>query len=369
MEKKVKSILFLYLKAFDATGGIEKVNRTLMKALYDFHLERQTEIRAASPYETQANEQYFPNAYFKGYGGNRWLFMADMLIKNRPSDCLLVGHVNLAPVALILQKKYPRIKTVVVTHGIEVWAPLKGFKRKLLQQASRIIAVSRFTAEKLVSIQGVKPEKIMVLPNCIDPFFPFPVTLSKPDYLVHRYGLQAGRPVLLTITRLHAREAFKGYDNVLACLPELLNCHPGLQYILAGKYAEAERRRLTSRIRELGLESQVLIPGFIPDTELVDHYRLADVFVMPSKKEGFGLVFIEALACGAAVVAGNADGSAEALLDGRLGLLINPDDPSAIAGAIRQSLQNPGDPLKRQREVKETFNYPDYKARLEQVVF
>lgn len=369
MEKRVNSVLFLYLKAFDATGGIEKVNRTLMKALYDFHLESQIRVQAVSPYETAPDERYFPKANFTGYGGSRWLFMADMWWKSRRPDCLLVGHVNLAPAVLLLQKKYPRLKTVVVTHGIEVWKPLKGLKRRLLRQASRVIAVSRFTAGKLVSVQGVSPEKITVLPNCLDPFFEFPGVFSKPGYLLQRYGLQPEQPVLLTVARLHAGEVFKGYDHILTGLPGLLNHYPDLRYILAGKYDNAEYRRLLYRIRNLGLESRVLLPGYIPDDELTDHYRLADVFVMPSKKEGFGLVFIEALACGTPVVAGNAGGSAEALLDGRLGHLADPDDPVAIAGAIQKSLQQPGDPAERQRAVKQTFNYFSYKYRLSEILF
>lgn len=368
MEKRMNGVLFLYLKAFDATGGIEKVNRTLMKALHDLHLEHHTPVQVISPYENKPDERYFPKESFTGYGGNRWHFMADMVLKNHSADYLLVGHVNLAPAALILQKKYPHLKTAVVTHGIEVWKPLSGWKRRFLQQAHHIIAVSRFTAEKLVAVHGIGAEKISVLPNCLDPFFKFPDNFSKPDYLLRRYDLRPEQPVLLTIARLHARESCKGYVHVLTCLPGLLLQYPGLRYILAGKYDETEHRRLNSRIRDLGLESRVLLPGYIPDEELGDHYRLADVFVMPSKKEGFGLVFIEALACGTPAVAGNADGSAEALQDGRLGLLVDPDDQASIAGAIRQSLQNPGDPAERQQAVKQFFNYPDYKARLGKIL-
>ncbi len=367
MEKRI-SILFLYLKSFDATGGIEKVNRTLLRALFDIYQEQKARILAASPYETKPDERYFPNIFFRGYREKRWLFMLDMLWQNWNTDVLFVGHINLAPAAWLLRKQYPRMRTVVMTHGIEVWSPLRGFKLQLLKQADRIIAVSRFTAEKLISVQGLNPEKITVLPNCLDPFFKFPDTFSKPGYLMQRYGLRPDQPVLLTISRLNAREGYKGYDKVLACLPELLANYPNLQYILAGKSDEKEHRRLTNIIRELGLESCVHLPGFLPDTELSDHYRLADVFVMPSKKEGFGLVFIEALAHGVPVVAGNADGSAEALQNGRLGLLIDPDDPAAIAGAIRQTLQHPGDPAARQKAVAEDFNYSDYKARLLQLL-
>jgi len=367
LEKKV-STLFLYLKAFDATGGIEKVNRTLLRALFDYYRQQKNRILAASPYETKPDERYFPDVLFRGYRGRRWRFMLDMLWRNWKADTLLVGHLNLAPAVWLLRKRYPRMRVVVMAHGIEVWSPLRGFKLQLLKQADRIIAVSQFTAEKLISVQGLKPKKITVLPNCLDPFLKFPETFSRPGYLLKRYRLQPEQPVLLTISRLNAREGYKGYDKVLACLPELLVDYPDLCYILAGKSDETERRRLTKIIRDLGLESSVHLPGFLPDEELSDHYLLADVFVMPSKKEGFGLVFIEALAHGVPVVAGNADGSAEALQNGRLGLLIDPDDPAAIAGAIRQTLQHPGDAVARQKAVAEAFNYSDYKARLLQLL-
>lgn len=364
MQNNKPSILFLFLKAFITTGGIEKVNRTLLRALYDFYQEQKANVRVASPYAIKTDERYFPDTLLQGYRGKRWRFMLDMLWRNWNTDVLFVGHINLAPAAWLLRKRYPHMRVVVMTHGIEVWSPLRGFKLQLLQKADRIIAVSRFTAEKLISVQGLRPEKITVLPNCLDPFFVFPDTFSKPGYLMQRYGLRPDQPVLLTISRLNAREGYKGYDKVLACLPELLADYPNLQYILAGKSDEQEHRRLTNIIRKLGLESCVHLPGFLPDAELSDHYLLADVFVMPSKKEGFGLVFIEALAHGVPVVAGNADGSAEALQNGRLGLLIDPDNPTAIACAIRQTLQRPGDPVARQKAVAEAFNYSDYKTRL-----
>lgn len=367
--KIIPGVLFLFLKAFRSTGGIEKVNRTLLRALFEFYLEQKASVRAASPYAIQPDERYFPREMLKGYGGARWRFLIDMLWRDWKSDLVLVGHVNLAPAVWLLKKRYPGLKIAVMAHGIEVWTPLTGFKRHLLHQADHIIAVSRFTAGKLITVQGLPAEKIKVLPNCLDPFFQLPDNFSKPGYLLQRYGLRPGQPVLITISRLNAHEGYKGYDKVLACLPGLIAQYPDLQYILAGKSDRAERARIKALVQALKLESHVHLPGYLPDEELADHYRLSDVFVMPSKKEGFGLVFIEALACGTPVVAGNADGSADALLDGRLGRLVAPDDPEAIAEAIRQSLLQPGDPLERQKAVKAAFNYSDYKDRLERLLF
>ncbi|MBA7664368.1 GDP-mannose-dependent alpha-(1-6)-phosphatidylinositol monomannoside mannosyltransferase [subsurface metagenome] len=78
----------------------------------------------------------------------------------------------------------------------------------------------------------------------------------------------------------------------------------------------------------------VILTGYVPDNKLVDYYNLCDVFVMPSKKEGFGIVFLEALACGKPVIAGNKDGSVDAILNGNLGALVDPDNLEQITESI-----------------------------------
>ena len=101
---------------------------------------------------------------------------------------------------------------------------------------------------------------------------------------------------------------------------------PHLRYVIVGRGADSTRLR--RRVEELGLSDHVVLTGFVPEDELPDHYRLCDIFVMPSQAEGFGIVFLEALACGRRVVAGNGDGSAEPLLAGKLGHLLIPTTPT-----------------------------------------
>jgi glycosyltransferase involved in cell wall biosynthesis len=85
----------------------------------------------------------------------------------------------------------------------------------------------------------------------------------------------------------------------------------------------------------------VIFAGRILESEKVAHYRLADAYVMPSRGEGFGIVYLEALACGIPVVGSKVDGSREALRDGKLGLLVDPGNPDEIKTAIRAALQKP----------------------------
>jgi glycosyltransferase involved in cell wall biosynthesis len=112
-------------------------------------------------------------------------------------------------------------------------------------------------------------------------------------------------------------------------LPEIRRELPDVRYLLVG--AGPDRARIENLAIEIGVRDAVVFTGSVSDAELSDHYNLCDLFAMPSKAEGFGIVYLEALACGKPVIAGNKDGSADALANGDLGLLLDPDDIAAIA--------------------------------------
>src|SRR5437588_5443777 len=111
--------------------------------------------------------------------------------------------------------------------------------------------------------------------------------------------------------------------------------------MLSGQYDSAEEMRIRDLIRSCGVEEQVILTGFLTEKELSDYFLLADLFVLPSKKEGFGIVFIEALACGLPVICGNADGSIDAIRNGELGTAINVNDQDELEKAIIKHLEKP----------------------------
>ncbi len=117
-------------------------------------------------------------------------------------------------------------------------------------------------------------------------------------------------------------------------------------------------------IRQLGLEGRVIFAGFVADEELAAHFNLADIFVMPSEKEGFGIVFIEAMFYGKPVIAGNADGSVDALCNGELGLLVDPVSVDEIRDAVKKMLDDPADYLPDAKKLEAHFGYSGYKKRL-----
>ena len=243
-----------------------------------------------------------------------------------------------------------------------------GMKKTVLKKADQILAVSTFTKQQLIEQQQLEAEKITVFPNTIDPYFQLPSQFSKPAYLQQRYGIAADEKIIFTLTRLNSSEGYKGYDTLISVLTQLVQQHIPFKYILAGKADAAELQRMQALIASLGLEDNVIMPGFVADEEVTDHYLLADVFAMPSKGEGFGIVYLEAMACGLPVIAGNKDGSTEALQFGELGTLVDPDSSDELTEALVKALTTEHNSREVQQNMLKYFSFERFKERLKQVV-
>lgn len=367
-----KKVLFLNLSSFRFTGGIEMFNRCFLKAMLELEQQGLQECMAISAYDFASADEYFPNSKYRGFKGNRVRFLLHTLLAGKSFDIIVLGHINLAPVGLLLKKLYPGKQLLLITHGIEVWRPLAGAKRTLLKRCDRILAVSRYTRDQLVSEHKVDPSRVSIFPNTVNPYFPLPSILGKDYQRREALGIPSDSPVLLTVSRLAITEKNKGYDLVMRSLVELKKDFPNIRYVLAGKYDALEKQRIDSLITELQLEEHVILTGFVPDEELVSYYLSADVFVMPSQKEGFGIVFLEAMLCGLLVIAGNRDGSVDPLRDGELGLLVDPTSVASIGEGIAQMLQSlPSrrneDAVEIQQKVIAYFGFEQYKKRLRAV--
>ena len=366
------SVLFLYLRAFSSTGGIEKFNRSFLKALHELSVDGIIDADAISAYDNTTDEMYFPQLRFYGFGGGvaRLFFVVTALFKSRAYKTIVLGHVNLAIVGNMLKWINPSVRMILIVHGIEVWMEHSGAKKKLLEQVDVILSVSNFTKEKIVEHNPtVSKKKIKIFPNTIDPYFELPTSFEKPTYLLERYKLAPDTPILMTLTRLAFSEKYKGYDRIIESMSDLLQDNSSLQYLLCGKADRNEKARVEGLIEGTNTSRAIKLLGFIKDNELNDHYLLADIFVMQSKKEGFGIVFIEALACGRKVIAGSKDGSVEALLNGELGTLIDPDNRSELIYTIDKVLHNEEhNPMHVQAEVTKVFGFHQFKNRLRSIL-
>jgi len=222
-----------------------------------------------------------------------------------------------------------------------------------------VISISQFTKQRFLSWSAVHDSQVHLLPNAIH-MEKYGIG-DKPNYLEERYGL-GGRKVLMTLARLQQNEQQKGLDEMLEVFPELLAEEKNLSYLIAGDGDDKER--LERKAASLGLNGHVVFAGRVLEAEKADHYRLADAFVMAGRQEGFGFVFLEAMASGIPVVASSLDGSREAVLDGELGELADPDDREALKAAIRRALRRP-------RQIPDGlgfFSYEKFRERLQHII-
>jgi phosphatidylinositol alpha-1,6-mannosyltransferase len=233
------------------------------------------------------------------------------------------------------------IPYVIYTHGAELLTWERSIRtrhllRKVLQDASWVGAVSRFTAGLLKDL-GVSENAIRMLPPAIDPE-PFG-ELREANDIRQRYGLFSKR-ILLTHGRLIPR---KGHDTVIRSLPSVISAYPDVVYLITGVGPNEEH--LKALVAELKLGSHVIFGGSIMPQELPALYQACDVFVMASRTikesvEGFGIVCLEAAAAGKPVVAARSGGVVDSVLDGVTGYHIDPDSTEELASRLCQLLGN-----------------------------
>lgn len=246
-------------------------------------------------------------------------------------------HLNFGPLARLMKRLTGAPFTLVV-HGIDVHPGLSAQRIAALRSADRLIAVSRWTRDQLLALGGIQPDRVTILPNTYDNGR-FTVT-QRPAHLLERYRIRSDEKIILTVGRLDPGERYKGYDQVLKALPSIRQAFGAIRYMIVGR--GADRDRIESLAKELRVDDLVIFTGFVSDAELPDHYRLADVFAMPSTGEGFGIVFLESMGCGTPVLAGNIEGSVDALMDGRLGVLVDPHSTPAVTAGVISLLKREG---------------------------
>ena len=257
-------------------------------------------------------------------------------VRQRPAR-IVSTHVNFGRVAH-MAKRASKTPYTLVAHGIDIHRDLPRATIAALRAADRIVAVSSWTRQSVLDLGGIDESRIAILPNTFDDTrF---VVAERPAELLERYRIAPHERVIVSVARLASAERYKGYDRIIRALPSLQESSGPVRFVLAGDGDDLGRVKQLAR--EVGVVDKVTFAGFVPDRELADHYRLADVFAMPSTGEGFGIVFLEAMGCGTPVVAGNRDGSVDALDGGRLGQLVDPIDVESIAAGIAAVLRREG---------------------------
>lgn len=257
------------------------------------------------------------------------------LRSERPGIVCVNTMSNCHWVPKFLKLLSPKIKVIFYLHGEEISPEAPNtlgmrLSKRSLRKADAVVAVSSFTKGHAVRC-GIEPTDVTVISNGVDTrrFSPGP----KDPEMVRRFALE-GKKVLLCLARFDER---KGQDMLIRAMPAILRGAPGTVLLLVG--SGPERDRLVGISESLGIENSVIFAGIASDAEVVAYYRTADVYIMPNRTtdlgdtEGFGLVFLEAGACGKPVIGGNAGGVPDAVKDGHTGYLVNGRSTEEIAVA------------------------------------
>jgi glycosyltransferase involved in cell wall biosynthesis len=344
-------ILLLCTDAFGGHGGIALFNRELTRALAAH--QRCEQIVVLPRIVPHAPEPLPEKTAFLADGGTgeaAYALALARLARGERFDLVICGHINLLPFARAVARN-----PLLITHGIEAWRPQRKISNTLIRHCRAVVSVSDLTRTRFLRWSGYTGPTF-VLPNAVraEQYGIRP----KNRQLLDQWGL-GGRRVLLTVGRIASRERYKGFDEVLEVLPAFADA----AYLIAG--GGDDLIRLQRKASALGVSDRVAFSGLFPEEIKPDLYNLADVYVMPSRGEGFGFVLLEAMACGLPVVASKHDGGREALLDGKLGTLVDPANPSELRQAIADALDE------GKREVPaglEHFSFANFTRRVHAIV-
>jgi phosphatidyl-myo-inositol dimannoside synthase len=264
----------------------------------------------------------------EGFARNKPGLIRAVLSSARATRVAYLNHPNLAPLGLALRALNSGSRYIVSTYGFEVWEPLPSLRGFALKRADQVTAIAEFNAVRVAELQHIAPERIAIVPCALDPDFADLSLDARPPH-------SGEPPILLTVARLMSAERgeYKGVDTVIEAMPEVLAAFPGVRYVVVGD--GDDRPRLEKLAHRVGVDEQVTFAGAVDSAALRGFYEACEIFVMPSRTEGFGIVFLEAMALGKPVVGGNHGGTPEVWADGTAGFLVDHGDVRALAGRLR----------------------------------
>jgi glycosyltransferase involved in cell wall biosynthesis len=357
-------------------GGIQLAGRLTMAALDAIAIRRGWSEEFLSlndpigPRVLETGQRTIP---FRGFERGKIPFFFSGIGAVRPfrrkgAQIVFAAHPNLGVVSSYMQRMSPHLRTIVMAHGVEVWTPLTFLRRRALERAHLVLAPSSDTIRRLIDVQGVPAEKIRKLPWPINPTFLLLVEASAALSLPRAFPKQ-GR-IILTVGRWAADERYKGLDELIRAIPQLATIVPGLHLVAVGGGDDIPRlKRLAIDLR---IAECVHFLEHLSNEDVAACYAHADVFALPSTSEGFGLVFLEAMAFSKPVVAAAIGGTTDVVEDGINGLLVQPGNAGALAEALRRLLLD--ESLRRELGrrgkaiVRQKYHFAAFQSALELIL-
>ena len=329
-----RRMLLVLPETFNCAGGIQMFCRSLSLAAGRWAESNNATLDALVLNDSDAPDPRYVNGGFSSYAGagkSKSKLIRKYLGRLLTSkyDLIIFGHVFLSPLGLLAKLLQPSARCVVMTYGVEVWHPLSRIRRLALHHADAVLAISDYTRDQLAEHHSAAIEKIMIFPCTLDPFWN-----DGASHVIDRSGL----PVMLSVSRMNKDDRYKGIDSVIRSLPAVVQAVGPVEYKIIGEGDDVPRLRALAA--GLGVSRYVSFAGALSEDELREQYQQCSLFVMPSRKEGFGIVFLEAMAFGKPVVAGAHGGTPSVVEDGETGLLVDNADVTAIARSLIKLLSD-----------------------------
>jgi glycosyltransferase involved in cell wall biosynthesis len=304
-----------------------------------------------------------------GYAGSKSQFaLAAMRAAGRKPELAIAVHPHLAPILWAMSARDGKFRSVVFTHGIEVWRPLGWPRGAALRRADLVLGPSSDTVQHLIAAQQIPSKNVQRLPWGLDPDFETRIASSSGH--PRPPGFPAAGKIILAVGRWDSAERYKGVDTLISALPHLVQEMPDTRLVLVGD--GDDRPRLEQLARDLGVLERVCFLRGLTAEQLFACYANCDVFALPSKGEGFGLVFLEAMAHAKPVVGGAHGGIPDIVEDGVTGLLVPHGNIERLTQALASLLSNPGLAAEMGARGKErlasTFYFTQFQVRLTEVL-
>ncbi len=351
--------LLLSPELFLHEGGIARIMRLYLKALCEL-AGPQGRVDSLVLNDRPTAEPRLPRysndrlGEHVGCDRRKLAFVRHTLRLSRRADTLVCSHLHQLPIAWLAQRFRPALKYYLVAHGIEVWRPYSHLERIALRGATRILCVSEYTRRQMLRFcPELRAENLVVVPNTLDPHFAPELNnrLSSAPFAV---------PRILTVGRLTTSDTYKGFDTLVEAMPAVRQEYPTARLRVVG--TGDDEPRLAQLSRDLGVAGSIDFLGPISDEALRAEYAACDIFALPSRKEGFGLVYLEAMTYGKPCVAARAGGAPE-VVTAEVGELVDYGNVPALAAAIGSLVRHPRD-SEIVRHHADTFAFSAFQRRL-----
>lgn len=285
---------------------------------------------------------------------NKLQFIRETIRLGRRADVIVCGHLHQLAAVRIARIFNPRLRYYLVAHGIEVWRPYSLVERRALLGAHRILCISEYTRRQMLRFfPGLPADRLVVVPNTLDPYF-------APALNDRVSQAPFATPRILTVARLASSDMYKGVDTLIEAMPAVRREFPMARLRIVGQGDDLPR--LQALVQRLGVGFAVDFTGPLSDEALRAEYAVCDFFALPSRKEGFGLVYLEAMTYGKACLGARAGGTPEVITD-ESGQLVEYGNIPDLAAAIADLVRHPRDSEVVRRHA-DSFAFPSFTRRL-----